>query len=838
MTLDLHEVTLRDALKEISGQSGVELLYSGYIVPLGRRVSVTLRGATVEEALRAVLRGTRVGIRRAGSGAIMLTLEEERRTSSNLAAAGAITGRITDAGTGEPVSDATVSVDDASLVTRSGSDGTYRLARVTAGTHRLVVRRIGYAKVSRDTVVKEGEQVTMDFALQASANVLDQIVVTGTVAPTERRALANPITVVGSKEIEEQSMRRVDQIFRGIVPGSIAWQEPGYEFATTVSSRGASSLNGSTVKTYVDGIEVADAPFIASIDPNSIDHIEFARGPQASTIYGSDADGGVLQIFTKKGHAGSARPEVDAKVTFGAMQSGYRDGAALRQDHSVALNGGGERFSYNVGGSYQGTGEFVPGYTSRTLGGFGGASMTQGPVTASFSVRYSNRRWEKPQLPMLSSYPYYAKPWNRIDDMSDQAYAIHLEYSPTTRWHHSLTLGQSGLDYEYYNFRARYTTPADSLRELFSSHEVRSQLAYNTTLDLSLGRDLSSTLTAGVDYYHMQANFMYSSTLPDAEGALAGLVGQRLPWNNTGYFAQLQTGVHDLIYITAGLRAERNDNFGDDYGLAYSPRVGVSVVHDVAGATVKLRASYGDAIRPPFPTQKSDYRTTSYVQLPNPELGPERQLGWDGGFDLFFGKRASLSVTHYDQTARNLIDQVLIPDSTSAPTYQYQNAGQIANRGWEFEGHLRTQRVDLTATYSIVSSRISRLAPHYSGDYDIGDRVLGIPGRSGGVTVAYRPTHHTTVTGNLVYIGPWTNLDVRSYYGFIYGGDAYLGSGRAYWMRYPSVTKVNLGVAQEISSSLTGFVRVENVANEQTFENYNTSPQIGRTTLVGVRLRY
>lgn len=753
-------------------------------------------------------------------------------------ASGSITGMVTDAGSGEPVSGAVVSIDGGARVTSTGSDGRYRLTGIAAGSHVLVVRRIRYARASHDAIVREGEATEVDFALVPTANVLDQIVVTGTVAPTERRAIPTPITVVGAAEMEEQNIQRVDQIFRGLVPGSIAWQEPGYDYQTTINSRGASSLYNNTAKTYVDGIEIADPSFIASIDPNSIDHIEFTRGPQASTIYGSDADGGVLQIFTKKGRVGAARPEIDAKVTFGAVQSGYRGGATLRQDHAVSVSGGGESFSYDVGGSYQHLGEFVPDYHSSSMSGFGAAAMEQGAFSASFTARYHRREWGRPRLPQLWGYTRFSKPWNRSDDQRNSTYGVRLGFAATPHWHHSLTLGQDETLYEYFNTAARYTTPADSLRELFSSRETKSSVAYNTTVDLSFGRALSSTLTAGVDHYRSQLVFLYSPALRSAEGSLAGLIGQRAPWSNTGYFAQLQADLHEALFITAGLRAEQNDNFGADYGLAYSPRLGASYVRSVAGATIKVRASYGDAIRPPLGGQKAEYRTSGYVQLANQNLGPERQSGWDGGVDLFFGDRASLSITRYDQTAKDLIDLVFIPDSTSDLTYQNQNVGEIRNRGWELEGRVRTRHVDFTATYSLVSSRIARLAPHYSGDYQLGDRVLAIPSASGGITVAYRPIRRTTITGNLVYIGSWTNRDLLALYGFYYGGDAYRGSGRAYWSRYAAVTKFNLGVAQEFTRNFTGFVRVENVADVHAFESDNSNPPTGRTTLFGARLRY
>ena len=131
--------------------------------------------------------------------------------------------------------------------------------------------------------------------------------------------------------------------------------------------------------------------------------------------------------------------------------------------------------------------------------------------------------------------------------------------------------------------------------------------------------------------------------------------------------------------------------------------------------------------------------------MANPNLGPERQEGTDGGLDLYFGQRASLQATYYDQTAIDLIDNVVF--SSSPYTYQFQNVGRIKNKGGEFQGRLNVGRFSLAGTYSITSSVVRRLSPTYSGDLKPGDRMLGIPKYTAGATVSYRAPR-TVVAGN------------------------------------------------------------------------------------------
>jgi outer membrane receptor protein involved in Fe transport len=312
----------------------------------------------------------------------------------------------------------------------------------------------------------------------------------------------------------------------------------------------------------------------------------------------------------------------------------------------------------------------------------------------------------------------------------------------------------------------------------------------------------------------------------------------RNPSSNTGYFGQVRFDVANSLFLTAGVRAERNANFGADFGTAVSPRVGVSYARQLGQVTVKLRASYGESIRPPFPFQSSANVTFFDIQRANPHLGPERQRGGDGGLDVQLGRTASFGVSYYNQRAIDLIDRVLVDPSASLPTYQYQNAGRIKNEGWEFEGRLNLSKVVVSGTFSLTNSTVRQLAPNYSGNYQIGDKVLGIPHSSAGGTITYAPLAGTNVSASVTYFGTWTGNDWIALYGFYYGGQPYRGSGRDYWLSYPSVTKFTISVNQDVNRFITGFVRAENVGDNLRYESNNVTTQVPRTVIVGARFRY
>ncbi len=838
LALNLEGITLKQALAEIAARAGLELAYSDDIVASTRRVHLQAGDITAAAALTDVLLGAGVDVVFGRGGRAWLV----RRTALVAAAPGTIVGRVTDAKSQTALAGATVVVQGTSHSATTGSDGRYRIAEVAPGTYAVRARYIGYAPGTVSVTVSTDEEATADLALEKSAQRLDEVVTTGTVVPTEVKALPTPISVITADDIQRQNLQRIDQVFRGQVPGAIAWdQSPGYDYYSDIAVRGASSLSSTihSVKTVVDGVELADGFDIATIDPNSIDRVEIIRGPQASTLYGAGALNGVMQIFTKKGSLGLTRPEVTAKVSAGSVAGFDGRSSTLQTDNTVSVRGGGEKTGYNVGGSYRHVGEWVPSYYSRNWGVSAGAQTTQGPFTFSSFARYADQTFAPPWDTRFQSYTYYSQPFYNTNRLRQQTYGVTASVSATRNWQHTLTVG---YDQSYYNWeqtQGRFTMPADSFRSAYSQHEAQTSLLYRTDLTLRLGSAAEALVTAGVHYNAYEATNSYTFGATRTTGNLDGVTSAYdAPWNNTGYFSQVQLGFADRLFITGGLRAERDPNFGATYAAAWSPRVGMAYVLGLGPARVKLRASYGESIRAPAVGLRDANVTPYFVQLANPALAPERQRGGDGGVDVYIG-RASLGVTYYNQRAIDLIQEV---DSPMVPgtlfTFQWQNLDRVKNEGWEFEAQVPLGAVQLSATYSVTNSTVQQLPVSYTGDYQLGDQILAVPHKSAGATVTYSPLPQTRLTASMTYLGHWTNVDYVTLYGFFYGGQPYRGSNRAYWMEYPTVTKFAVGISQALTKGVTAFARAENIGNTLRFERENSTIPMPRSVFVGANLRY
>ncbi len=835
VTLTMRQARLGDVLEAIARQTGRTLMYSSYVVDVDRVTSIDIHDVDVTQALDAALRGTRIVARLADHHRIVL---DRARPATHPAVAARLTGRVVDAADGHGIAQATVALRDTRHAVLTAEDGRFVLADVEGGTYALAVRRIGYVPFVQPLALADGQDTTLSIRLQPSTSTLDKVIVTGTILPTEVKAIPTPVTVIGSDQLEQQGFRHLDQAIRMYVPTALAFDNGPNAEQDQISVRGASSLAlGSPIKVYVDGIEVASDNF-AMIDPASVDRIEIIRGPQAATLYGSDAIGGVMQIFTKHGNAALDRPELNLDVSLGDIESPYKSGGTLRQSYSATINGGTPSASYTIGGSYTHTGDWLPYYYLSTPSAFGAVHIAQDKLSLDLSGRFMSTQEATAASPFLVSQGISSPlPTDEPQVYRQSTLGARLTFDATPRWRHSLTLGVDGLSFDDHNSRPRFRTPDDSLMFIFVGELRKMSAGYNTSLRVPLAASVTGTVTAGVDYYQYTNNeFSTGGALTNsndiATDPSAPINATRSVTGNTGIFGQLQLDVHETLFLTLGVRAEYNNDFGDRFGSPVSPRLGASWARTLGGATLKLRASYGQAIRAPIPSMK-DFSENSFIEtLANESLGPERQRGFDGGVDLAFG-RATVSATYYDQTATDLIQFVLLDGSQLPQIRRFENVGRVANRGIELEGGLHMGRVNLTAQFGHATSVVKALGPAYTGDLQPGDQVLGIPRNTAGASVAVSALANTTLTLGMVYVGARTNYDDRAMF-----TDPTRETLRDYWTQFPAFTKVNLGVSQVLSRSATAFLNIENVANVNPSEQSNLTPIQGRISMVGLRLHY
>ncbi len=248
-------------------------------------------------------------------------------------ATGTVTGVVTDGISGEPIAGAQVSIPGTTIGQLANNVGRYVLLNVPAGTQTIRAEFIGFGTQTLEVNVPAGGSVVADFELRNEAIALEGVVVTGTSGSARRREIGNSISQINAASLESAPITDVSDMLMGRATGVTVMLNSGQVgVGSTVRLRGNNSVSqGNNPLIYVDGIRVrntgttyqdeagqSSSP-LGDIHPDDIERIEVIKGAAASTLYGTEAAGGVIQIFTKRGASGSAAWSMGVDVGFNNM---------------------------------------------------------------------------------------------------------------------------------------------------------------------------------------------------------------------------------------------------------------------------------------------------------------------------------------------------------------------------------------------------------------------------------------------------------------------------------------------------------------------------------------
>ena len=228
-----------------------------------------------------------------------------------------IAGRVTAAGTGEPIAGAYVRLRGSSVSVRTDAAGRYALA-APAASGVLVFSRIGFA---RKEVPFEGQSV-VDAVLSAAAIELEGEVVVA-YGEKSRATLTESVGTISSDEIREIPVASPEVAIQGRVSGIQVQQESGNPGApVAVRIRGVGTVGNTQPLFVVDGLPVgrADDPKsspLRTISPEDIESISVLKDASAAAVYGVQAANGVVLIQTRRGRA--AKPTIEYRMSAGVQ---------------------------------------------------------------------------------------------------------------------------------------------------------------------------------------------------------------------------------------------------------------------------------------------------------------------------------------------------------------------------------------------------------------------------------------------------------------------------------------------------------------------------------------
>lgn len=601
--------------------------------------------------------------------------------------------RVTDAADAAPVAGAELRVAGADAPpVRTGARGTARLGAAAAGSV-LTVRAVGYAPRTLTIQPARSTADTVVVALAAVPLSLDQVVITAARRPQRLADAVVTTEVLGRREIENSGASDLAAV---LTEQTGVQLQGGHPSGSGVMLQG---IGAERVLIMLDGQplvgRIAGNFDLSRIPTGMIERVEVVKGPQ-STLYGSEAMGGVVNIVTRAAPADG--------WTAGASVTG---GSAGRLDGSLSAGGG--------SGDWSGAVELGLRQLRRAPGVAGTAGALADRADLSARARWSpdSARWAELTVLRLDERQRWAA--STLFDFADnvQSGARFTASQRVGAHRFTPTLHYSRFDHLARSSRTR--TPVAGTGDRQIQQLMEAELLYD-------GRLGGLVVDAGVEARR--------ESIESSDGRIAG-DEEGVPGARTLHavepFAQLELG-GDEWSVVPGARLTWNEQ----WGTAFTPRV---AARWRATPRLTMRLAVGQGFRAPdFKELYLQFvnESAGYAVYGNRDLRPERSdnvtagAEWDGGV---FHVRGQL----FWNRLRNFIETRPLPDAGGQIRYGYANVEQGLTQGADLEVGVAMGGVRAEAAYGWLRAT---------------DRLTDLP-------LLGRPTHsaRATLTGALPFVG-------------------------------------------------------------------------------------
>ncbi len=496
------------------------------------------------------------------------------------------------------------------------------------------------------------------------------VIVESTRIPTELDKTGASVTVITEEDIEEAGDRTVTDALRR-VPGVDISQNGGLGSQASVRLRGA---NSEQTLVLIDGIEVNDPSTpsggfdFGGLTASNIEKIEILRGPQ-STLYGSDAIGGVVSITTKSGERGLSGNAALEGGSFGTVRgNGTLRVGGERAQGAITLSGT-RTDGISAADENNGNDE-KDGFRDITVTGRGQLELSK-HLRLEAAVNVNDQRQEFDNTPEPGNLQTDADRVSFTNRIAGRISARHTAFAD--RVQNKLSVKLVDIDRE------------NKGTSNFNAEGERRTIAYQGTFDvadwlvLSIGGEVEDNAFR---------------TQPGSDGGFT---------NSSGYGMAKITPIERLT-LTAGVRHDANDRFAD------ATTMRATAAYNLRETGTTLRAVWGEGFKTP---------TLSQISFTNPgiTLEPERSESWEFGIDqTLFQDRLSASVTYFNQDIDDLIE-------FDRANFTFRNRAKTSQQGVEVSLNVvPTDWMEFSANYTYLDAenaqtneRLIRRARHKAG---------------------------------------------------------------------------------------------------------------------------
>ena len=555
-----------------------------------------------------------------------------------------------------------------------------------------------------------------------SATELDEVVVTATRTQVAVQDSLLPVQVIDREEIARSQARSLQDLLKGRAGIGMS-NQGGLGKLTTVNIRGTESDH---VLVLVDGIRIGSATaglaMFQDLPIDQIERVEIVRGPRSS-LYGSEAIGGVIQIFTVRGGTG--------------LQKNLRLGGG---SNNLREAGGG--FSYRGDRAWvsaQAAFQETDGINAcrGTAAGWGAGCFADEPDDDGYRNLSVNLRGGVDITDSVEVEAHFlnADSFNEFDgstysgnesDNLQQVLGGRLGWTPSERTKVTAQVGRALDEYDTY-----YADDSAGTRVFVDTFDTRRDTA-SAQGDFGFGE--KQLLSVGADW---QQDDITSTTAFDADSR-----------DNTGVFVEYQ-GTFGTQQLQASVRNDDNEQFGNHttgslgWGMAFS-------------SGFKLNASYGTGFKAPT------FNDLYYPFFGNPDLKPESSKSFNLGLAQY-ASTWNWTFNLYETRVDDLVSYdaaIFLPNNIETARIRgAELTGAMSLAGWDVAAqisHVDPRNRTEGGNYGNVLARRARDTARIDVDRAFGDFRFGITANGAG--------HRFDDAANSVRLAGYGTLDLRVEY--------------------------------------------------------------------------
>jgi vitamin B12 transporter len=616
--------------------------------------------------------------------------------------------------------------------------------------------------------------ISSQLYAQDSANTkqLDEVIVTANRLPQKQSSTGKMVTVINQETLQRNAGKNLSEIINYQAGIFINAASNNLGSNPDVYMRGA-GLGNTLI--LVDGVPMNDPSQINNtfdlnmISLGMVERVEILKGAQ-STLWGSDAVAGVINIITKK--PGKNTANITGLLSYGSYNT-------LRGN--IGLNGSIKKFNYRVGYDFTSSDGFSTAHDSTGTKGFDKDNFRQNNFQIGLGYQFN----DKFSIKTSSNFLKYKGGTDAGAFKDDKDYTV----ENNNTFHHidlSYTVAsmQLHLTQSFLKAGRIYTDDSASVGG-FAKYSKGEYNGNNSTTELFGNFNLSKklVLVSGLQMMYQQTSQSYLSI--SSFGPYKTALGDSAKANNFSWYNSVLWKAIGGLDIEAGFRMNNHSIYGNNNTFTFNPSYNIN-------AQLKLFVNISSAYKIP-----SLYQL--YSEYGNKGLQPEKSTNYELGASLFSkDKKNTIRVAGFK---RDIKDLIIFYTNPSTFNSQYINRDQQHDYGFEFESKVQLGKIGnwvLNATY--VDGEGENAGAKTKNLYRRPNFILN-------TIFTLQPTKKLTVTPSIRYVG---NRLKGPY-------DAGPDKMSAY-------TIVDLYMGYALSKTSRAFIDLHNISNQEYFDvvGYNS----------------